>query len=494
MIQYILESIAFQLLFLIIYDLFLKRETFFQWNRAYLIGTYVLSMLLPWAKIEAMKTTIPETFITYPAFLWSKNNATVVLSNIKDTPFYISWEYVVLLGGMLLATLFFGHKLYQIYRLRQKGEIQYFKDFTQVIIRNSSIAFSFFKSIFLGDKVIEKEHRNIVQHELVHIRQKHSYDLLFFELMRIVAWFNPLVYVYQNRISELHEFIADAYVAKNNKKEQYEFLLSQVFQTQNISFVNQFAVKSLIKKRIVMLQKSRSRKIWRFKYLAILPLVVGMLFYTSCELDEKTAPEDKGQTIKVMDMNQLTTAEELKINETLKTLSSGQQEWELRVVDKAGDEVKFVNDNTPGNYISGFFGERIKAKMVINSKISAEDFFGANAMVVPFSVVEHVPVFPGCENVEDKRSCFQKMMQKHISKNFRYPEEAQKLGIEGRVSVMFIVAKDGSIQGLRKRGPDKLLEDEAERIIRKLPKMVPGQKEGKNVSVAYSIPISFKLN
>jgi beta-lactamase regulating signal transducer with metallopeptidase domain len=78
--------------------------------------------------------------------------------------------------------------------------------------------------------------------------------------MRIVAWFNPLVYVYQNRISEVHEYIADAEVAKTHKKEQYQLLLTQVFKTQYISFINPFFKSSLIKKRIVMLQKSKSKK------------------------------------------------------------------------------------------------------------------------------------------------------------------------------------------------------------------------------------------
>ncbi|SHJ59404.1 energy transducer TonB [Pseudozobellia thermophila] len=112
---------------------------------------------------------------------------------------------------------------------------------------------------------------------------------------------------------------------------------------------------------------------------------------------------------------------------------------------------------------------------------------------VPFAVIEDVPVFPGCENESDKRACFQKMMQKHISKNFRYPEIAQEMGIQGRVSVMFTIQKDGSIGNVRMRGPDKNLEKEAARIISKLPKMTPGKQRGRPVRVPFSIPITFKL-
>ncbi|MEO9659591.1 MAG: energy transducer TonB [Maribacter dokdonensis] len=112
---------------------------------------------------------------------------------------------------------------------------------------------------------------------------------------------------------------------------------------------------------------------------------------------------------------------------------------------------------------------------------------------VPFAVIEDVPVFPGCENESDKRACFNKMIQKHIGKNFRYPEIAQEMGVQGRVSVMFVIQKDGSIGNVRMRGPDKNLEAEAARIISKLPKMTPGKQRGRAVRVPFSIPINFKL-
>ncbi len=112
---------------------------------------------------------------------------------------------------------------------------------------------------------------------------------------------------------------------------------------------------------------------------------------------------------------------------------------------------------------------------------------------VPFAVIENVPVFPGCEKESNKRACFNKMMQKHISKNFRYPEIAQEMGVQGRVNIMFVIQKDGSIGNVRMRGPDKNLEKEAARIIAKLPKMTPGKQRGRAVRVPFSIPITFKL-
>lgn len=112
---------------------------------------------------------------------------------------------------------------------------------------------------------------------------------------------------------------------------------------------------------------------------------------------------------------------------------------------------------------------------------------------VPFAVIEDVPIFPGCEGAKNKKQCFQEQMQKHIRKNFRYPEIAQEMGVQGRVSVVFVIQKDGSIGNIRMRGPDKNLEAEALRIINKLPKMTPGKQRGRAVKVPFSIPITFKL-
>ena len=115
-------------------------------------------------------------------------------------------------------------------------------------------------------------------------------------------------------------------------------------------------------------------------------------------------------------------------------------------------------------------------------------------VLVSFIVVEDVPVFPGCENDSDKRACFNKMIRKHIVKNFRYPELEQEMGIQGKVNIMFEIQKDGSIGNIRMRGPNKNLENDAARIIGKLPKMTPGKQRGNPVRVPFSIPITYKLS
>ena len=114
---------------------------------------------------------------------------------------------------------------------------------------------------------------------------------------------------------------------------------------------------------------------------------------------------------------------------------------------------------------------------------------------VLFAIIENIPVFPGCEKVSKKRQrdCFQEKINKHIRKNFRYPEIAQEMGIQGRIYVSFIIGVDGRVIMVQPRGPDKNLEKEARRIIENLPQMIPGKQRGKAVRVPYSIPITFKL-
>ena len=112
------------------------------------------------------------------------------------------------------------------------------------------------------------------------------------------------------------------------------------------------------------------------------------------------------------------------------------------------------------------------------------------------SMTEKVPVFPGCEKLSEikKRGCFQEKMNRHIAKHFRYPEIAQKKGIQGRIIIQFVVGKDGNIGGISTRGPSKILEDEAKRIISLLPKMSPGTQRGRPIKVPFSTSITFRLN
>lgn len=138
--------------------------------------------------------------------------------------------------------------------------------------------------------------------------------------------------------------------------------------------------------------------------------------------------------------------------------------------------------------------DAVEERIVDVSDVEVEEV--EEEVEVPFATIEDVPIFPGCEGVSRKKmkDCFQKKIQEHVVKNFKYPDLALEMGIQGRVSVMFVINSEGRTTKVRSRGPDKVLETEAERIIGLLPKMTPGMQRGRPVKVSYAVPIFFKLD
>ena len=310
MLHYILQVVAFQLGFLIIYDVFLRKETFFNWNRAYLLITALLSILIPFIKIERIKTIMPEAFvIRLPEVIIGNVSQTNTMhpdvaniAGITVQPEPVSYWTILLISGMCIATVVLIIKIIKLLVLASKHPKRWKNNLLIIKLLNSNAAFSFFHYVFLGEHIKPEDQTSILEHETVHVEQKHTLDLLFFELLRIVFWFNPLVYIYQNRIATLHEYIADANAVKNQSKVQYyNNLLAQVFETQQFSFVNPFFKQSLIKKRIVMLSKTKSKQINSLKYVLLLPMVCVMLIYTSSYAQEKVQTIE--ETIQTEDSN-----------------------------------------------------------------------------------------------------------------------------------------------------------------------------------------------
>ncbi len=117
--------------------------------------------------------------------------------------------------------------------------------------------------------------------------------------------------------------------------------------------------------------------------------------------------------------------------------------------------------------------------------------------VLSFAVVESVPVFPGCEgasNNAERQQCFQTEMQRFVAKNYKFPEMARQMGIQGRVYIDFVIEKDGRVSNVRVvRGVDDLLDDEAVRVIKALPKFQPAKQRGKPVRMSFTMPFNLKL-
>ncbi|MDO5979656.1 M56 family metallopeptidase [Flavivirga spongiicola] len=529
MIHYIIQTIAFQLFFLLVYDVFLKRETFFNWNRMYLLSTGVLSLILPFIKVDSFKKVVPQDYIvSLPEIVLGQSpvnsNNTILLDVVVlNTNALSIWE-VIFYIGVLVAFSLFLFKVIKIFSLVIKNPKQSIGKVVLVELLNSNAAFSFFHYIFLGEHIKIEDKETILKHELIHTEQKHTIDLLFFEVLRILFWFNPLVYMYQNRIATLHEFIADANALKHqNKEAYYQNLLAQVFETKNISFINTFFNQSLIKKRIVMLSKSKSKQIHLFKYALLIPMVFGMLVYTSSEGQEiqKESINLSQYTYTLNVGEKEMSIENKKIHNNYEAFLKSHPDyvsWAHFDEEKktATYSVHSLNEKVPEYYepepwvVNSSEGQAYKMYVYFKNipesaeskKRQKEELLKlkekyTNASEVPFSVIENVPVFPECEREKSnakKRDCTSKKIAQFVNRNFN-TELASALNLTGRqrINVIFKIDKTGSITGVRARAPHPDLEAEAIRVIKALPKMIPGTHKGKSVIVPYSLPIIFQV-
>lgn len=469
MIHTILQILVFQLLFLAVYDLFLKKETFFNLNRAYLLLTPTLSIILPFVSLDFLQENIPQEYVVQLPAVILGNTASEAGSNATFWMSTLSSLYFI---GVLFTSFIFSFNLLKIAKLRVSGKKKNFKGTRLILLPKTDLTFSFFSTIYLGETVSEENKASIIAHEKVHIQQKHSYDLLYFELLRIVFWFNPLVYMFQNRIATLHEYIADSEITRNkDKKQYYQNLLSEIFQTKQISFVNTFFKQSLIKKRIIMLQKSKSQKGAQVKYLLLLPIIFSMLFYTSCSNEPK--PEE------IQSTSQSDSEVMTKINELAEAI--------MKKGDMTAEEEKalklLTTEAQPGD------------KVYTSVREYLDDTKGENGTDVPYSVIDQVPAYPGCSgDNETMRKCMSTKIAESINSNFN-TSIANDLNISGRqrIAVQFKIDKTGNVTDVRARAKHPELEAEAMRVVNLLPQMKPGEQKGEKVGVLYSLPIVFDV-
>ncbi len=477
MVRYILEVIVFQALFLAVYQLWFRKETFFNINRIYLISTALLAFVLPFMQFELFQNQIPlrENMFFLPEVVITTEASEVAAAPI---PQETDWSIYLLLyaAGVFFSTGMLFRKYQEIqryFRFKRKNDTTP----KMITIPNSDAAFTFMGTIFIGENINAEAKAHIMAHEEVHLKHWHGLDLMLFELMRVVFWFNPLVYIYQNKLAEIHEFIADAQaMRKTEMKTYYNQLLNTAFGTQHISFINTFFNHSLIKKRIVMLQK-QSKQRAGLKYLVLIPVIAGILTYVGCTDDNGLAENKAALTLEeqVADLEAtLDAKEEISIEER-KLVSN--------LLNKANQKALPPPPPPPS------LNEDAVIEVVeTQSQKEIND--------VPFAVVEEVPVFPGCESLQtnaERKKCMSEQVSQLINANFntKVGEELQLKGVQ-RIYTRFRINENGDIVDIESRASVPELEKEAERVVSLLPKITPGKHKGKNVGVLYSLPIVFQ--
>ena len=468
---YILKSSVCLAIFYLFYRLLLARETFHRFNRFSLLGILLLSCLLPLVEVSVkQETEVHQTMLTLEQLLMMADAVNATEAGARAETATVIWIQVALLVYLAGIVFFAFRNVYSLVRLLmllksgKKEDIGSYlpgrKERVTLIVHNCDIApFSWMGYIVISRKDLEENGREILIHELAHIHNRHSWDLLVADVCIFFQWFNPASWLLKQELQNIHEFEADETVIKEGvDAKQYQLLLiKKAVGTRLYSMANSFN-HSKLKKRITMMLKEKSSPWARLKYLYVLPVAaIAVTAFARPEVSETV------EEISAVKVNDLTAIVETKVAE-----SSGQL---LPVQSVPKDSV---------NRKSKVAVQQMDELVVVGyaSKDSVKD------REPVFNVVEQMPSFPGGMEA----------LIQYLAKNMRYPVEAQKNKVQGRVVVGFIVSKDGDIKKAHiLRGVDPELDAEAIRVIESMPRWMPGMQRGKAVAVSYTLPVMFRL-
>jgi len=352
-------------------------------------------------------------------------------------------------GYIAVALLFAGFLIYQLtglLTLITRHGIKRSQGFLMVTIPDNLPAFSFFSVLFVNASVSSDKNENpVIQHEMAHARQFHSTDILLLELVKILQWFNPFLYILQRFLKETHEYLADeAVLEQNSDSAGYRLLLlSQVFGIQ--PGISNYFNHSLIKKRFTMMSKEKSPFVRQVRYLLVVPMTALLIFIFGCrEAASSPGNESAGK--------QVTAA----VSNLMADIESGITDDSIYItVDEMprfqGGEIENVLLYVQQHII---YPEAAK-KSHIQGKVYVQFIVNELGNVVEAKVVKGI-------NVEKDEN-----------------------------AVVVAGYKDKDMQGIKDAA--KELDEEAVRVISSMPAWEPGKKDGKPVKVSFTIPIKFVL-
>ena len=310
-IIYLLEvSICFAL-FYSVYILF-KGDTFYYLKRFYLIFTALISLIIPQLSSSKLPVNIEQLIVTKPTqdlvnITFQDTFEKVVFGQIPESIFASESNLFSLLNLLgiiyLIGVMYFLYRLlrniYHICQLYKQNEKESHENFKIVLLSNEYPTFSFFNFIFLNKKNLSDDDKNdVILHEIVHVKQKHSVDILFIEICRVLFWFNPIIWFYKSAVVKVHECLADQYFIENkpdNIVGYQSLLLKQYLSKIHIELAHPFNY-SLIKYRIRMMTKNKSKWWAKYKLVLALPIIIFSLVAFSnadINLDDKISDNGK---------------------------------------------------------------------------------------------------------------------------------------------------------------------------------------------------------
>jgi TonB family protein len=280
--------------FFLVYRVFLSSDTLYSRNRVYILFSLFASFILPLITVQTTRQ------LNLPVFggLLSEIFVSGITSNTSSGISEISvisaykWSFIIYIAGVI----FFGLKLvFDILELfflitRQKtGRTR--------IIRFHGLntaGFSVFGHVFVNDRLTPGETEEIIKHEQNHLDHNHSFDIVLLEIVKVFQWFNPVIHLFSSSLRAVHEFQADeGCLSMGTSVNSYQkLIMNQVFKSKIFTITNSFSNPSLIKKRMIMMTKKRSRTLANLKLLTVLPVIAAvMLFISGCSQSNKPADE-----------------------------------------------------------------------------------------------------------------------------------------------------------------------------------------------------------
>ncbi len=325
---YILKSAVCLSLFYLFYRLLLSKETFHRFNRIALLGILFLSLLIPFIEVTtAHQTELSQTVLTVEQLLMmaeAMDPAEVTVAQPEELS--ISWVQVLLLFYLVGIIFFACRNLYSLSRLLlliKSGKRERLEGGVRLIVLEREVApFSWMRYIVISRKDLEEDGREILIHEMAHIQNRHSIDLLVADICIFFQWFNPGIWLLKQELQNIHEYEADETVINEgiDAKDYQLLLIKKAVGTRLYSMANSFN-HSKLKKRITMMLKEKSNPWARLKYLYVLPLAaIAVTAFARPEISEKA---DEISAVKVNDLAAIVEAKVEEITKDVSNITSG---------------------------------------------------------------------------------------------------------------------------------------------------------------------------
>ncbi len=287
--NYVIQVIIISGLLYSYYHWVLRNKKFHRYNRYYLLGAAVLSILIPLLNIpvyfteeEAASSIVYSTLTVFAG--GNTEDAVLVYTNTAGKTSWFTWNHILQLFYVLVATVVLLRIIFSLLKIRRIVRRHTVEQISNIRFMNTDepgTPYSFFRWLFWNRKIDlnSEKGEQIFRHELFHIEQKHSLDILFFELLTVVGWFNPFFHLMKRETKAIHEFLADQFaITENNRWDYAELLLMQVLNT-NQKLVHPF-FHNQIKRRIAMITSPQKTSHQYLRKLMVLPVtaIAVMLF------------------------------------------------------------------------------------------------------------------------------------------------------------------------------------------------------------------------